>query len=130
MLERNTFFLSTICLIFKFYRFVWFTRQIWRRIKLGTRIIHLPIFSTSSIKCTLLSNKKNTFSKTFSFVDDMNSRWRCGNAGRIVNQKLCKLYCYANSVTITVDKRWGLKIDISRRAWNWNSLKVNIGREL
>ena len=62
------------------------------------RIIHLPIFSTWSIKSTPFNGK------TFSSVNDVNSQWICANAGRIVNQKICKLYCYANFVTITVGK--------------------------
>ena len=36
------------------------------------------------------------FMKTFFPVDDTRSQWRCANAGCVVNQKICELYCYVN----------------------------------
>ena len=72
----------------------------------------------------------HTFSKTFSSVDDINSRWRCANAGRVVNRKICKLDCYANFLTITVGKGCGLKNWYFPRRLKLKLLKVNIGRKL
>ena len=77
-----------------------------------------------------LEHQMHTFSKTFSSVDDINSQWRCANAGRVVNRKICKLDCYANFLTITVGKGCGLKNWYFPRRLKLKLLKVNIGRKL
>ena len=65
---------------------------------------------------------------TFS-IDDINSQWRDANVGRMVNQKICKFFSYANFVTITMGKAWGFKIDFPQ-SQKLKILKVNIGTML